>query len=408
MSIHPVVTGHCRRRLLSRRWMSSSTVLPVHEVLEDGSTAFDVDGTAEVLERVSTPVRTNARTLLLNRPKALNALSKSMCKRVFERVSRFDESDLVSAVILRSTTRKAFCAGGDVRTVALTCKDGRFEEALDFFRHEYHMDYLLGSLKTTKQISFIEGICMGGGAGISVHGSYRVASESTVFAMPECNIGLVPDIGASYFLPRLPRQLGRYLALTGARLNGAAAVAAGVATHYVPTSLLDSLERRLSEVINTREFDPDIVRLALEECTEAVAPIGDYPNIESIESCFGKDTVEEILDELGKLQADGGGAAEFAKEAIDSMTKANPLSLKLALEAQKRGSKSTLRECFEMEFALVANLVMGTGGGDFYEGIRAALIDKDRNPKWTLKSIRDVEAIDQYFQLPAGVDELFS
>mmetsp|Transcript_45588 Transcript_45588/g.177373 ORF Transcript_45588/g.177373 Transcript_45588/m.177373 type:complete len:245 (-) Transcript_45588:1500-2234(-) len=209
MSIHPVVTGHCRRRLLSRRWMSSSTVLPVHEVLEDGSTAFDVDGTAEVLERVSTPVRTNARTLLLNRPKALNALSKSMCKRVFERVSRFDESDLVSAVILRSTTRKAFCAGGDVRTVALTCKDGRFEEALDFFRHEYHMDYLLGSLKTTKQISFIEGICMGGGAGISVHGSYRVASESTVFAMPECNIGLVPDIGASYFLPRLPRQLGR-------------------------------------------------------------------------------------------------------------------------------------------------------------------------------------------------------
>lgn len=157
-------------------------------------------------------------TVTLNRPKALNALTTGMVEALYDVLTEFETDPDVAAVVIRGTGDKAFCAGGDVKAVVQMCQDGNIEEAMRFFRSEYRMNYKIYKLQKP-YVAFLDGITMGGGAGVSVHGTFRVATERTLFAMPECAIGLIPDIGASYFLPRLPGNLGLYLSLTGARLK---------------------------------------------------------------------------------------------------------------------------------------------------------------------------------------------
>lgn len=276
-----------------------------------------------------------------------------------------------------------------------------------FFRKEYRLNRLLGSLKTTTLVSMMEGITMGGGAGISVHGPYRIVTEKTMFAMPECMIGLVPDVGTSYVLSRLPYNFGNYLALTGARLNGAAVAAVGLGTHLVPSHQMDALENEITESDTEREgLSKKLLEQILSQYTEPVARIEDYPNVSVVNHCFGQSSVEAIVAELEKISAEGSVSEEcqFAQEALNNILAGSPISVKLAFEELRRGREKTLTECLQMEFCLVTNLIREP---DFYEGVRAALIDKDKNPKWSLASLSEVGDLEKYFRLPKGVRGLF-
>mmetsp|Transcript_5442 Transcript_5442/g.16226 ORF Transcript_5442/g.16226 Transcript_5442/m.16226 type:complete len:478 (+) Transcript_5442:272-1705(+) len=380
--------------------------LPASMVHEDGSASVNVDLDGDILEREGSPSSRTTRTLLLNRPKTLNALTAPMCKTIYERLKRFETNSAVSTVIIRTTQSRAFCAGGDVKDVALAAHAGDFEKADNFFRQEYRMNYLLGSLRTTRLISFIEGITMGGGAGVSTHGKYVVASENTVFAMPECVIGFVPDVGTTSYLGKLPYSFGNYLALTGARLKGAAVVSAGIATHYVPSGRLDDLEESLSEA-DARRDSPASERSILQvlsEFAEPVVQIEEHPHVSTIRRCFSQETVENIVKELKSVIAEGGGDKSFAEEALASLMAGSPVSLKLALESVKRGKSMNLKRCLEMEFCMALNLIRES---DFYEGIRAALIDKTKDPKWSASSTEEVKNISRFFHLPKGARGLF-
>jgi enoyl-CoA hydratase/carnithine racemase len=197
----------------------------------------------EILRRREGPLG----VVTLNRPRALNALTTGMVESLHDVLTDFERDPQVAAVAIEGSGARAFCAGGDVKAVVQDAEAGRLQDAFRFFRSEYRTNLKIATLRKP-YIAFIDGITMGGGAGVSVHGTFRIATERTLFAMPECAIGLIPDIGASYFLTRLPGGLGLYLGLTGARLAGADVLHAGLATHYVSSELLNELKREIGAI----------------------------------------------------------------------------------------------------------------------------------------------------------------
>jgi 3-hydroxyisobutyryl-CoA hydrolase len=253
--------------------------------------------------------------LILNRPKALNALTCGMVEDMAAILGEWESNPSVGAILIKGSGDRAFCAGGDVKAVVQLGRKGEYETALRFFRSEYRLNYAIGSL-VKPYIALIDGITMGGGAGVSVHGKFRVATEKTVFAMPECAIGLMPDIGASYFLPRLLHGLlGLYLALTGARLKGIDVLRAGLATHYVPSHLLGSLENAILGLDVSAQTLP---KLLSEYQGMQGLPEGtlDSDIMQQIELIFGgKSCVEEIYE---ACKASG---SEFASQTLEMMQK---------------------------------------------------------------------------------------
>ncbi|KAK6039565.1 enoyl-CoA hydratase/isomerase family protein, partial [Cooperia oncophora] len=295
---------------------------------------------------------------------------------------------------------KAFCAGGDVLAVIKSAKEakegGKCTVHKDFFREEYQLNHLIGNLSKTF-VALIDGIVMGGGCGLSVNGRYRVATERTMLAMPETALGLFPDVGGSYFLSRLKNNLGLYLALSGYRLHGADAYHAGLATHYVPSAKLADLQGKLLSLktvtdksvdATIREFEPsDIPAFTLEE------------HLPTISKTFSARSVEEIFANLKK---DG---SEWSQKQLKTLSKMSPTSMKVTFKQLEHGAKMSFSKVFTMEYRLTQRSLEDH---DFYEGCRAILIDKDRNPKWkpaTLEEVSDSH-IEQYFA-PLGREDIF-
>ncbi|XP_011301978.1 3-hydroxyisobutyryl-CoA hydrolase, mitochondrial [Fopius arisanus] len=313
--------------------------------------------------------------ITLNRTKALNALNLSMVQKIAPILKKWESSK--SLVVIRGNGDKAFCAGGDVKSLVQGLNEpwGR-AASCKFFREEYALNYLIGSL-TKPYVALIHGITMGGGVGLSVHGKYRVATDKTVYAMPETAIGLYPDVGGTYVLPRLRGHLGFFLGLTGHRLKGVDVKLAGIATHYVQSLRLQQLT---DDLLRSGGKGLEAILHSYEDKTPAEFSLEKH--LDRIDKYFSADTVEEIIE---RLRNDGD---DWAQGIIDNLSKMSPTSLKLTLKALQRGKKKSLLECLKVENRL--SNAASRRDSDFYEGVRALLIDKDNKPKWNPNRLEEV------------------
>ncbi len=322
-----------------------------------------------------------AGTILMNRPRALNALDLGMVQAFAEVIAAWRDDPAVRLVILEGAGGRAFCAGGDVRRIRELALAGDKAGVEAFFATEYGVNGAIARFGKP-WVSLIDGICMGGGIGVSVHGSHRVVTEHALLAMPETAICLFPDVGTSYVLPRLPGKIGLWLALTGARLKGGEAVHAGLATHYVPREKLPALRAAL---IAEGEAERTVARFA-----EPAPPPSFAPHREAIDRCFGAGSVPAIF---AALEREG---TEWAREQLATLRRMSPTAMFVAHELLRRGAGLTLEQCLELELALTRTI---TQHPDFAEGVRSVLVDKDGAPRWTPPSVEEVD--------PAAIAALF-
>ena len=326
--------------------------------------------------------------ITLNRPKALNALTHGMAVAMHAQLKQWASDDTVKTVVIQGTGERAFCAGGDIRTLYDSGKAGT-PYALEFYRDEYLLNAFIKHFPKP-YVALIRGIVMGGGVGVSLHGSHRIADETTLFAMPETGIGLFPDVGGSFFLPRMAGALGLYLGLTGARLKTADALYAGVATHFVPAARREALLAAMAEGAL-----PDV---AMGGVAEAVPGTFLVEHRAKIDSFFAGVSVEEILTALD------GDHTDWSADTAKTIRAKSPTATKLAFRQICEGAGLDFDDCMRMEFRMVNRVIAGT---EFYEGVRATIIDKDGAPKWqpaTLAEVSDAD-IDAYFA-PLGEKEL--
>jgi enoyl-CoA hydratase len=298
--------------------------------------------------------------LTLKRPAALNALNRGMVQALAAAIDAWVTDDAVKAIAIRGEGVRAFCAGGDIRAWVSEGPDA----GLAFLDAEYRLNYKIATCPKPF-LALMHGVTMGGGAGLSVHARHRVADPSLLFAMPETAIGFVPDIGSTYFLPRCPDQIGMYLALTAGRIGLGDVVAAGLADHAVPAEKFDALLEKMADGVP--------VRRAVESFAVKPGPAMLAPHRRHIASLFAAPSVEAILERLAR---DG---SDFARGAADAVRANSPTSLKLAFHLLRRGAALPLQECFRQEYAAAAHLLRRP---DLKEGVRAAIIDKDRAPRW--------------------------
>ncbi len=339
--------------------------------------------------------RDGVARVTLNRPQALNAVTLEMIHRLAERLGAWSEDETVAAVLVRGEGR-AFAAGGDIRRLYEAGRSGdSYTER--FFRDEYTLNRQIFHYPKP-YVALIDGVTMGGGVGLSVHGSHRVATENTVFAMPETGIGFFPDVGGTWFLPRLPGRIGLYLALTGARLGGADCLYAGVATHYVPSERLPALEAALL-TLSLSGSDVEAAHAAvtaeIERLSEDPLPAPIERLRRAIDRCFAADSVEAVIE---NLRADG---SDWARKTAETILARSPTALKVAFEQVRRGASLDFDQALVLEYRISQAFMQGP---DFYEGVRAAIIDKDQAPRWQPARLEDVtEAmVARYFApLPA-------
>ncbi|NXF19580.1 HIBCH protein, partial [Rhodinocichla rosea] len=352
------------------------------------------DSAAEVLLEK----KGGAGIITLNRPKALNALNLSMIQKIYPQIKMWEQDPETFLIIIKGTGGKAFCAGGDIRAITEAGKVGD-KLIQDFFIGEYRLNNAIGTCKKP-YVALIDGITMGGGVGVSVHGHFRVATEKTVFAMPETAIGLFPDVGGGYFLPRLSGKIGYYLALTGCRLKGRDVLKAGIATHFVESEKLPALEKDLIALKSpSKEKIADLLNSYHMKCTiDQEKEFALDEHMEKINSLFSANSMEEIVK---KLKQDG---SPFAMKQLETINKMSPTSLKLTLRQLREGASMSLQEVLRMEYRLSQACMKGH---DFYEGVRAVLIDKDQSPKWKPAALEEVsdEFVDNCFK-PLGNDDL--
>jgi enoyl-CoA hydratase len=339
----------------------------------------------------------------LTRPKALNALTIQMIEAYDPQLRAWAADDGVRAVLIRGAGDKAFCAGGDVRAVwddgkALQRGEGDGALTRRFFWAEYSLNRLIHQYPKP-YVAWIDGITMGGGLGLSMHGSHRIAGDRTLAAMPETAIGFFPDVGATWLLPRLPGAIGVYLALTGARLQAADAVDTGLATHYVPSDA----QADLAQAIADADLSGD-ARGAIDRVLDGLAgDPGPAPLTErraEIDRCFGQPSLEAVLR---ALEAEGSA---WADETLETLSKRSPSSMKLAFAALQRGRHLDFDSCMTMEYRLSQACM---AGHDFYEGIRAVLVDKDHAPQWQPAQVDavDDETIERAFHSLGEHDLVF-
>jgi enoyl-CoA hydratase len=313
--------------------------------------------------------------ILLNRPKALNALDLAMIRACSDSLRTWRDEPHVHAVVIEGAGDRAFCAGGDIRALRDQQVAGDRASVDQFFTEEYALNLMIANYPKP-YVALIDGICMGGGIGLSVHAPYRVATEHAAFAMPETAIGFFPDIGATYLLPRLPGQLGLYLGLTGLRVTGGDAVHAGLATHFVPRARLAELSTALAR---------DGVA-ALAEFAEPPPAFSLAEHLEQINYSFGAETVAGIVARLEAITAATDG--QWAKPALKALRTVSPSALHWTLLALRRGGDLNLPQALDAEFRLTRTTMAHT---DFAEGVRAMVVDKDRKPAWTPPRIEAVD-----------------
>jgi len=319
--------------------------------------------------------------IVLNRPKALNALDLPMIRQVGAALDRFRADPAVRLVTIEGAGGRAFCAGGDVRAIRANTLAGDFAASEAFFAAEYAVNQAIAEFPKP-YIALIDGISMGGGMGLSIHGSHRVVSEHALMAMPETTIALFPDIGASFFMPRLPDQIGIWAALVSARLGPGDCLAAGLATHFVPRAELPALADALR-----RDGIDALAAWAAPPAPETL----DAATRAAIARCFGWQTVPEIV---AALELEG---TDWAKRQLAALRAASPTSLFVSLAVMRRGAASTLAQALQTELSLTRSV---TRHPDFLEGVRAQVVDKTRDPKWQPPTI---EAVD-----PAAIARMFA
>ncbi|XP_028291731.1 3-hydroxyisobutyryl-CoA hydrolase, mitochondrial [Gouania willdenowi] len=319
--------------------------------------------------------------ITMNRPKVLNALNLTMIRQIYPQLKKWDGDSETDMVIIKGTGGKAFCAGGDIRAIADTGKAGSSLSEI-FFREEYILNNAIGTCRKP-YIAIIDGITMGGGVGLSVHGRFRVATEKTMFAMPETAIGLFPDVGGGHFLPRLRGKLGLFLALTGFRLKGRDVMRAGVATHFVESKKVPEMENELVDLKSpsTENISKLLDSYQDQSQLDAEKPFVLESHISDIDRLFSSSSVEGIV---GNLRADG---SEFANKQLETLSKMSPTSLKITHKQLQYGASLSLQDVLVMEYRLSQACMRGC---DFYEGVRAVLVDKDQNPKWNPSSLEEV------------------
>jgi enoyl-CoA hydratase len=327
-------------------------------------------------------------TVFLNRPQALNAITLHMVRELTRALDEWEHDPGINNVIVTAAPGKAFSAGGDIRLLYEQGRAGDHAAQLDFWREEYRLNRRI-RLYPKPYVALVDGIVMGGGVGVSLHGSHRIAADKFSFAMPEVGIGFFPDVGATYFLPRLPGKTGMYLALTGGRANAGDAVHLGLASAHVDSSRFDELARAL------RDGEPADDAVARLRSDIAAGPI--VANRALIDRCFSGSSPSDIL---ARLHAD---SSPFATEAAKAMRAKAPLSLAIAYRQMAIGAKLSINEAMQAEFRIVSRVCRGE---DFYEGIRATILDKDFAPRWG-HAIEQVTAdeVDAYFA-PLAQDEL--
>ncbi len=349
----------------------------------------------DMTDPVLTFIENGVGRIRLNRPRAIHALTPEMCVAIIDALLGWAKDDSVVAVMIDHLPApdgdpklsRGFCAGGDIALIANSAKTDCVE-AERFFSIEYRMNHLL-FVYEKPIVAFMDGIVMGGGVGLSLPARYRVATERTTFAMPETGIGLFPDVGGGWYLPRLPGRIGAWLAVTGARIDGADCAAIGIATHYMPSEALDAVKARiltnpwdLTLVLDAANAQPPRSKLAASRA--------------DIDRLFASDTAEEIV---AALEADGG---EWAHKQLSILRTKSPQTIKVALRQLVEGAaKLSFVDNMAMEYGIACAVIRRP---DFVEGVRAVIVDKDNAPRWdpaTLEEVSDA-MIDAIFEpLPA-------
>ncbi|GMY23278.1 3-hydroxyisobutyryl-CoA hydrolase-like protein 1, mitochondrial isoform X2 [Fagus crenata] len=356
-----------------------------------------------------------SRTAILNRPSVLNCLSTAMGARLQKLYTCWENDPDIGFVAMKGSGR-AFCAGGDVVTLYHLINAGKMEDCKEFFRTLYAFIYFLGTY-LKPHVALLNGITMGGGAGVSIPGTFRVATDKTVFATPETLIGFHPDAGASFFLSHLPGHLGEYLGLTGEKLNGAEMISCGLATHYAHSTKLALIEEQLGKLVTD---DPSVIETSLEKYSDLVYPdnISVLNRIEILDKCFSHDTVEEIIDSLESEASKTNDA--WCSSTLMRLKEASPLSLKVSLKSIREGRFQSLDQCLIREYRMSMQGISNQISRDFCEGVRARMVDKDLAPKWNPPSLEQVskDMVEQYFspisevepdlELPTALREAFT
>ncbi len=325
-------------------------------------------------DQIKSRIIGNLGHITLSRPKALNALTYEMCEEITKLLVAWENDPKIGAVLIDGEGERAFCAGGDVILLHDSGKAGD-KRAENFWRLEYSLNELIHRY-SKPYITLIDGFVMGGGVGLSVHGRIRVAGDATMFAMPETGIGYFPDVGGTFFLPRLGMGIGQWLGLTGARLDAGQACELGVANAYVPSAQHGTL----IEALGKAELDGSDGAVS-SVLARFVKPAPQSEPIPAAVKAFSEKSVSAILK---ALNSDG---SEWATKQAKTLRRKSPLAVSATFEALKRGANMTFKEAMMQELDLSLNFLKTQ---DFYEGIRAQLIDKDRNPKWSHDSARAV------------------
>lgn len=301
--------------------------------------------------------------IVLNRPEALNSLNAAMIDSIRAALDAWRDDETVRSVLVTSSSTRAFCAGGDIKAVRQAVLDGDHEAGRRYFAAEYDLDEVIATYPKP-YVSVIEATVMGGGMGLAIHGSIRVVTENTVLAMPETAIGFVPDVGSSYFLSRLPGNIGRYLALTGTRITGSDAVALGLATHFCPA---ESAAALIDDILAGAELDDALARHSASPPTAELSFDAD-----AVAAVFDRESLVDVIDALEC-------ETPWSRTTKTQLATLSPTSLMVTDALIARGADSTLRQCLDRELRLVTWILQQP---DFIEGVRAVLVDKDRAPQW--------------------------
>ncbi|WP_417694954.1 enoyl-CoA hydratase/isomerase family protein [Roseibium sp.] len=333
---------------------------------------------------------------VLNRPKALNALNHHMVLSFSAQLDLWEKDPEIRVVCLMGSGGKAFCAGGDIRAIYDARQNGD-PIPTEFFRDEYRLNDQIARY-SKPYVALIDGIVMGGGAGLSMHGAYRVGAERTLFSMPETGIGFFPDVGATAFLNRLPGELGLYCALSSARLMQVDAYGAGLLTHAVKREAFD-------DILTALETTQDVAETLAAFHHEPLAS-GLLARQSLVDKAFSAKSMEKILKDLEKTAGKTGREATVAKIMAETLIEKSPTSLHVTLEQMRRGRGQVLRNCLVMEFRILNRILQAD---DFYEGVRAVLVDKDHSPKWSPPVLEEVDSavVASYFEVPDGGDLTF-
>jgi enoyl-CoA hydratase len=324
--------------------------------------------------------RGSAGVIVLNRPKALNALTLTMVRLIAAALSDWERDPAVTRVVLRGAGEKAFCAGGDIRHLYDLGRAGDHASQLTFWREEYQLNERIRSYPKPV-VALIDGIVMGGGVGVSINAAHRVAGERFVFAMPEVGIGFFPDVGGTYFLPRLAHKAGVYFALTGLRAGPGDALAFGLVQTFVPTARIGALAEALE---GDAPVDATLSRFAAKAPPSALMREAD-----GVEACFSLGSREAILGALADAERNGFA---FAGPARAAMLEKSPTSQAIALRQMALGPSLDIHEALRVEYRIVSRLCRGH---DFYEGVRAVILDKDNRPRWSAPPSK--AELDAYF-----------